>query len=41
MPDEIKDIRKLEIKYMIKLLPVFRRFLRDRKNQKKVRNMII
>ncbi|MFG1390388.1 MULTISPECIES: AarF/ABC1/UbiB kinase family protein [Acidiplasma] len=35
MPDEIKDIRKLEIKYMIKLLPVFRRFLRDRKKSKK------
>ncbi len=35
MNEEIKDLNKIEIKYLIKLLPVFRKFMRDRKMSKK------
>ncbi|SMD30367.1 ABC1 kinase family protein [Picrophilus oshimae] len=34
MSDEIKDIRKLEIKYVFELYPVFRRYIKDRKRSR-------
>ncbi len=35
MNQEIKDINKIEINYLIKLFPVFRKFMADRKKSKK------
>ena len=35
MNEEIKNLNKIEIKYLIKLFPVFRKFMADRKKSKK------